>query len=398
MKIALINLPSPFLIDDKVFPPLGILYIASALRKEGHEPVWYDFAGGKGFTRIEEEIIFITVTSPQVPLAIMFVEHERQFGKKKVVIGGCGVVSIKGKAKNLFDIRVHGEGENVLKEILHMIGHSYESALVRSKKVADINTIPFPARDLISGYNYEVEGRRTTTAITSRGCPFSCSFCVDGSTKIPLRLTSAERVCEEIDEIEKLGYRSIMFFDDILTLKLGRLLHITSHLMVRGIIYRCFTHVNFVNEDMAKMLAMTGCKEVGIGIESGSNRILGIIKKKFTSDKALKAIELLNAHGINVKAFLMVGLPTEDRQSIAATKYWLSEARPYLNDFDISLYMPFPSTEIWDKKKDLDITWNGNMSGFYKGKPGEYRQFVSTKSLTAEELLDERNAIEKEFK
>ena len=73
MKIALVNLDSPFLINSKIFPPLGILYIASALRKEGHEPVWYDFAGTQ-LKEPNEDIVLITITSPQIEIAKEFVK------------------------------------------------------------------------------------------------------------------------------------------------------------------------------------------------------------------------------------------------------------------------------------------------------------------------------------
>tara|TARA_R100001530_G_scaffold127782_1_gene97148 strand:+ start:6477 stop:7694 length:1218 start_codon:yes stop_codon:yes gene_type:complete len=390
VKIACVNLPSPFLIDDKVFPPLGILYIASALRKEGHEPVWYDFAG-RGLNEPDEDIVFITITSPQIEIAKRFVKD--YCNGKKTVIGGCGVQSLTEEDKEYFDVVVKGEGENFVEDIIEFIGSGLNEIQVYESP--DINKVHFPARGLIDGYKYEIDGRNTTTIITSRGCPFACAFCVDGNNK-KLRMASVDRVRKEIDEIYKLGYQSLMFFDDIFTMKKDRLADIALHMLSKDIIYRCFTHVNFVNEDMCQTLQQTGCKEVGIGIESGDDSILKSIGKGFNSQKALNAIKMLKQYGIRTKVFLMLGLPGESLDSIDDTIAWLLKAEP--DDFDISLFQPFPDTRIWNEKNKYDIDWSDGVPEFYKGRAGEYKSSVRTPYLTTEQLIQERDKIEEMFK
>lgn len=390
MKIALVNLDSPFLINSKIFPPLGILYIASALRKEGHEPVWYDFAGTQ-LKEPNEDIVLITITSPQIEIAKEFVKDYCK--GKKIVIGGCGVESLTKEERYCFDNVVFGEGEVIIKHLINNIGVNPD---IESLMLPDINKVEFPARDLIDGYEYKIDGRNTTTIITSRGCPFSCAFCVDGNDK-KLRVASVDRVCEEIDEIYKLGYQSLMFFDDIFTMKKNRLADIALHMLSRDIIYRCFTHVNFVNKDMCQTLQQTGCKEVGIGIESGNDRILKSIGKGFNSEKALNATKMLKRYGIRTKVFLMIGLPGESLESIDDTIVWLSRAKP--DDFDITLYQPFPDTRIWNEKDKYDIDWDWeHVPEFYKGRAGEYHSTVKTPYLTTKKLIQERDKIEEMFK
>ncbi len=391
MKVACVNLPSPFLIDDKVFPPLGILYIASALRKEGHEPVWYDFAG-RSFEVPKEDIVFITVTSPQIGIAKEFVIDYCK--DKRTVIGGCGVESLTIEDVNLFNGVVYGEAENGIDQILYSVLSNYKGICLKFS-IFDINKVHFPARDLINGYEYKIDGRNTTTIITSRGCPFACAFCVDGNNK-KLRLANVGRVRKEIDEIYKLGYQSLMFFDDIFTMKKDRLADIALYMLSRDIIYRCFTHVNFVNKDMCQTLEQTGCKEVGIGIESGNDRVLKKIGKGFNSEKALNATKMLKRYGIRTKVFLMLGLPGESYESIGDTKEWLMKAEP--DDFDISLYQPFPDTRIWDDKSKYELEWDKGIPKFYKGKAGEYESTVHTPYLTTKQLIQERDQIEEDFK
>lgn len=386
MRVACVNLPSPFLIDDKVFPPLGILYVASALRKVGYEPIWYDFSGATTYKSVDENIVFITATSPQIPTAIKYVE---EFCKgKKTVIGGCGVTSLTHEQESIFDTVVSGEAEECIKTVLSSCHN------VNGEKT-NLDKVEFPARDLIQGYEYKINRRSATTILTSRGCPHNCIFCVDGGHK-GFRLASVDRVCEEIDEVSNLGYRALMFFDDIFTLKKKRLREISNHLLSMGFLYRCFTHVNSVNIELCKILADSGCVEVGIGIESGSDTILKTIKKGFTKQKSIEAVNLLSDFGIRVKAFLMLGLPGESYNTIDETKKWLQSVR--VADFDISLFSPYPDTEVWSKKADFDISWNGDTPKFYKGKVGEYNPFVSTSGITKDELVKERDSIERRFK
>ena len=386
MKIAVVNLDSPFLINPKVFPPLGILYIASALRREGHEPVWYDFAGGAEYKVVNENIVFITITSPQ--LNELF-EYVKCFCEgKRVIVGGCGVQSLTKERKLCFDIAFEGEADNCISDILHFGIKTYNCQV-------NLDKVEFPARDLIKGYEYKINGRSATTMITSRGCPYNCIFCVSGNIK-GFRIASVERVCQEIDKIFDIGYRALMFFDDLFTLNKKRLKIISDYLSDKGFLYRCFSHINSVDDTLCNILADSGCVEVGIGIESLDNQILKTVKKGFTVEKATKAIKLLLSYNIRVKTFFMLGLPGESYKSIDNMKRWLHDVKP--SDVDFSIYSPFPNTEIWDNKNKYDISWNGKTSIAFKGIPGKYDSLVSTSSLSRKDIIEERDKLEREFK
>lgn len=395
-KVAIVTLPSSFLIDDKVFPSLGILYMASALRRYGLEPKHYDLSGKQKFNfgDIKENVIFVTITTAQIQIANKFVGSLLEFDStKRIVVGGCGAEGVEMPSE-LYHVIVRGEAENLIPEIFKAANRKGQTYL-RSSNIVNIDENVLPARDLLSGYKYLIDGKDATTMITSRGCPFGCIFCVDGNKK-QLRIANSGKVCLEIDQISSLGWRGIMFFDDIFTLKLDRLRDIGNHILNKGMVYRCFTHVNFVNEKLSKILTSTNCKEVGIGIESGNNEILKTIKKGFTAEKSLRAIEILKSHGLRVKTFLMIGLPGESEKSIADTRKWLDIAKP--NDFDITLYQPFPNTHIWNNRNELDISWDSSLKGVYKGKVNEYNTSVKTSNLSEEQLLRHRNQIEKDFK
>lgn len=401
MKIALINLPSSFLIDDKVFPPLGILYIASKLRELGHEISWHDLAGKteeklKNYY-VNEKFVFITLTSPQIPIAKIFVENLLKKDKKYIVVGGCGVDSLNENFP--CNIATKGQGENIIKTVLDLLKFSqnknFELSYIVEGNSVDINSGLIPARDLIKDYNYFIKDKLTTTMISSRGCCYECIYCVDGN-KNKLQLLSVINAYKEINQISKLGWKAIMFFDDIFTLKLDRLRQITYYLKHINMNYRCFTHVNFVNEKLCEILKETNCHEVGIGIESGSNKILKTIKKGFEFEKGVKAIKLLRSHNIRVKAFFMVGLPGENIKTIEETKKFIEQSEP--DDMDFSIYVPFPNTTLHNNKNQYDISWDKTQLTHFKGKFNSYKTSVSTSQLTSEQILIERNKLEKYFK
>lgn len=396
IRLACVNLDSPFLINPKIFPPLGILYMSSCFKALGAEVSFYDFAGDSGLLPldIQEDIVCITLTSPQIPVMKEFVN---KLVNKKVILGGCGVESLSSNDPFLEKIQmiVKGEGELLADRVLAFANSKSDKTIVlQSDALVDVNTIPLPARDFVKDYHYDIDGLPTTTMITSRGCPFSCIFCRDA--KKTLRMTKTERVLEEIDQVYNQGFKAIMFFDDVFTLQKKRLAYIGKYLSCRRMPYRAFTHVNFVDVEMCEILRDTGCKEIGVGIESGSDRILNISGKKFNRKKSMEAVATLKREGLRVKTFLMLGLPGENHETIAETKSWVEKMRPH--DLDVSIFSPFPGTTLWNNKEHYDINWNGDGSNAYKGKPGQYATHISTSSLTSEDLIKYRDELEATYK
>lgn len=148
-----------------------------------------------------------------------------------------------------------------------------------------------------------------------------------------------------------------------------------------------------------------GCVEVGMGVESGSQKILNIINKRTTVEQYKNVIKYCHKINLSIKIFVMVGLPSENHQTIEQTKQFIIDTKP--DDFDISIYTPFPRTPIWDSyfntatnlgtnsKLDIqfkdDINYN-NM--FYKSFNGMYSSNVATSSLSFQEIEKARDNIE----
>ena len=387
MKIELIIPPAPYLIDGKVFPPLGILYAAALLEKAGHEVKVIDCLNNHKNT-IERDMIEctesdcdyvgITATTPDFPSAI----HLKNIIKiinpnKKVIIGGShSKIDPKGCKKH-FDMT----GDELFAEL----------------GIKEDFTTVLPARHLIDmdSYHYKINGRKATNVIGQLGCPYSCAFCCQ---VYPLTQRNIKDVVSELDMLnKKYGYSAFMFYDDEINLNKERLFALCNELKKRDYVWRCFIRSNLFTEEMAKEMTASGCVEVLCGVESGSPKILKIINKKTTPELNSKARAICQEYQIRFKALTMIGLPSETMKDIMMTKQWLLDNKP--DSFDITIFTPYPGCDIYKNKSKYDLNFEVDYEkdiAFFKGIPGEYHGLVSNSNLTAEELTSLRDEIEKE--
>ena len=406
MKILFINPNSSFLINEKVFPSLGLLYLSSYLKRHGYADIsLIDMNDEKPLPdKIDADIVGLYSNTPQFPAAIKLlsqIKAKNCASEPLYVIGGPHV---SGKPKDAYedaDVIVAGEGERAMLDIVRRKESSKaQDKVMRYEYIDDINNLPLPDRDIIDikSYKYHLNGELTTTLITSRGCPFGCNFCANNAWGKTLRMRSPENVFEEVSLLkDKYGYRSFMFFDDTMTVNKKRMKEICLLLKDLDIIYRCFMRSDTVDDEILKDMRSSGCVEVGIGCESGSPRILKTVNKGETVEKNLKAIKTCHRMGIRVKGFFIIGLPGENMESIKETMTFLDEAQ--LKDLDISIYTPYPGSIIYENREKFDIKFNDDYEhAWYKGKPGSYRSLVSTYGLSPEDILKLRNEMETKYK
>ncbi len=391
-EITLIFPSSPFLIDPLVFPPLGIMYLSSVLKENGIDTTLIDLSGYKELPEIKTEWVGISSTTPQYSEA----KRIRDILHKKghmVIIGGPHVSNTKDF--NGFNLGVIGEGEKVLPHyLLGLDGNPYDDHIM------DIDSIPFPDREggHVRNYHYNIEGQRTTTILSSRGCPFSCGFCSSIWGK-SVRFRSPENVYKEILECkEKYGFNSIMFFDDIFAINKKRIKKIADLVEPLHMKFRGFSRVDTADADLLLNLKRMGFVELGIGIETGSQELLNKNTKGITISQCERFIRLCYDIGLRVKAFFIVGLPGETHKTVEETREFIR--RNNLHDIDVTILSPFPGSDIWNNTDKYDISFDKTdlENSFYKGKPGEYKSRVSTKELSAEQIVKYRDEIEQEFR
>jgi radical SAM superfamily enzyme YgiQ (UPF0313 family) len=407
--IVLINPPSPFLINDKVHPPLGILYIAAHIQKFTSEEVQViDLAGSSHWERNlraipKARIYGISATTPQYGFALKILQFlKHRYPRTHKIIGGPHASSKPEEClKDGWHTVVVGEGELVMNYIISNPRKFH--GIIHGPVPDNLDLLPFPARHLIDlhSYRYKIGKRVATTMISSRGCPYNCSFCSKSVMAGPVRQRSAKNVIHELDEIQNTyGFNAVMFYDDIFVLNYPRLHEITNHMKDQDIIYRCFVRANLISAKMFDLLAETGCYEVGFGAESGSNEILKTIGKVTTVEQNTQLVRMAHERGIRVKAFLIAGLPGETESSLLATERWIQHAAP--DDFDITILTPYPGSDIYDHPENYDIKFDKSNQDYekwhYKGKPDHYSPVVATKSLSAEQIVQIRDEIERRWK
>jgi len=396
LKVILISPPSPFLIDQKAFPPLGLLYVAGFLEHNGIDISVADLANKE--TELENvlepymnaDIYGITSTSPQYPQALKILKVlRRRNTKARVVIGGAYPSSLPDKCiQDGFDFVVAGEGEEAMLRLITNIEEEHAPGIVNATYIQEMDSIPFPGRHLIdiNSFAYNIDDGRGTTLITSRGCPYTCSFCSKEVWQRGTRFHSTEYVISELEHIiDKYDFKHFLFLDDTITIHKKRLLELCARMEPLNIKWRCYARTTTTREMLIAM-KKAGCVEIGVGVESGSQKILDIVDKKETVEQNSAFVELCKQVGITANVFIMIGLPGEDYETVEETRRWMERVRP--DKFGFNIFMPYAGTPVYKNpdRYDIQIFDVPEEKSWIKGRQGEYESFVATNALSRSEI------------
>jgi radical SAM superfamily enzyme YgiQ (UPF0313 family) len=367
MIVYLINTPSDFLLDDKSQPPLGLLYIHSFLQKSGINVSIIDLAGQHS----EEwkipsngDIYGITAVTPQFDVACQIAERVKT-DNNLVVLGGVHGSCRPKESLQLgkFDIVVTFEGEETMLEIAQgkpledIKGICYKNGkqIVENpgrEPQKNIDLFPYPVFDAIDMGSYHTNVLRTSKdilygglIITSRGCPHRCAFCCSPYTfKRKVRFHSIEYIKQWTDDLKQHGYTSFNLCDDTILLGMSRLQELCNLLCSGGYIWRAQIRGDVTTRDKLQLMYGSGCRQVDIGVESGSQRILDMVYKDESVETNGQAIEYAHLVGLKVKALLIVGLPGETQEDLDMTKNFLRQYRP--DGITIGTFIPYPGCDI----------------------------------------------------
>ncbi|MBI4707937.1 MAG: radical SAM protein [Candidatus Omnitrophica bacterium] len=375
MKIKLINLPQPNSLDDKLDPPLGLMYIKSFLKKHNIDSDivdlpfvdrddWKDKIG-------DADLYGMTVYSASLYLAKEVAKIAKENNPKaKIIVGGPHPTTLQEQTledEPNFDIVVMQEGEKTMLEIaegrslsaIDGIVYRHSRQIYKNTNrglISDLDIIPFPDRELLAQNKYtrKVLGNFATSLITSRGCVFNCSFCCKDVFGSKVRFRSINSVIEEVKQvIERFGIRHFLFYDDTFVLKRDRLYSLCEKLSKLDIIFRCNGNARHNTFEDYQMLYEAGCREIAFGIETGSQRILNIINKGVTVEQNRKAIIDARRAGLLVKAYLMIGNPGETKESVQETIKFVKETDP--DQFTLFTFVPLPGSDIWKNPEKYKI-------------------------------------------
>ena len=411
-EILLVQPPLPKSISEYsssiiLSPPLGLGYIASNLISKGFEVEVIDMAALKldekkfesEFRRYDPEIIGITTSTLTYKNALKVAAIAKKL-KPKVytVIGGPHVTFLPEETlqNSQIDIVVRREGENTILELAHQIlkgkkefqsvkGISYRRGdkIIHNPErplIEDLDSLPFPARQLFPLHLYKVPG----TIITSRGCPFKCIFCsANAMSAGRYRVRSPENVIAEVEEIvNRFSIKGIFIADDTFTVFKERTRKICEALRKINLIWFCEARVNTVNREIIQEMTRAGCRTIQFGVESGSQRILASIRKGITIEQVKKAVKWTVEAGILPVCSFMVPHPEDTKETIRETKKFMEQLRDMGALVVISLTTPFPGTYLYTHAKDLGVTIiSDNTDEYDMATP-----VITTKNLSLKEI------------
>lgn len=366
-------------------PPLGLGYLVSALRKAGFYSVsildsikenlnYNKFA--KFLNRNKPKILGIQCFSFDVPSVNQMLKVAKEINPYIItIIGGPHPTAVSESVFYEFsnlDFAIRGEGEISLPLLVKAILDNRKSlnnipglifkyrdrvVINPSDVINNIDSLDMPAWDLIdpSSYPDEVQGAfykdfPIAPIITSRGCPYECTFCANRILMgRALRFRAVEKV---IDEIEYLMHnyhvKETHILDDNFTINKTRVLHFCQRFKEKKI----KTNIAFPNGvriDSLDLETLSALKEIGtysitVGIESGSQRILDHMKKTLNLDLIKKKVGLIKKLGFNINAFFIIGYPAETKKDIISTIKFAKELPIDVAHF--SCFLPLPGTEI----------------------------------------------------
>ncbi len=410
MNILLVSPPSGFSYSSIGIrrPPLGLAYIAAVI-KDRHDVRVIDFnvekKNWKRYPYGTFDVVGISVDTTRYPIAVRIARLAKEQGAT-VVMGGphASFLDAETLESGVVDYVVRNEGEYSFSSLLEFLsnGKPFEQLKGISCKqngeirrapddpfISDLDSIPFPARELLPlrMYNEKMNGRLTTTLITSRGCPFKCDFCSSSQFfGVKWRARTVGNIIEEIELLhDRYGYRALSFVEDNFTLDPDRAVGLSEAMIRKGwnLLWGAWSRVDSIvrNPRMIETMARAGFRWTFLGFESGNQQVLDGYGKKAVVQDALKAMRILDDNGVGVTGSFILGALDETKAMMENTINFANRLDPCRAQF--SILTPYPGTKLYERVKDRLLTRNWGMyNGAYPTirldhvSPGEMRRQV----------------------
>jgi radical SAM superfamily enzyme YgiQ (UPF0313 family) len=358
VRVVLVNPPSSCVEDDRLEPPLGMLYLAAAVRTRGYEKVILDDMTG---CRDEQEIAErISHVPPSDVYGISMFCTNHEYGKQVVahirrhhpaayiVLGGPNPSAAPDftLADTGADAVVVGEGEEALVRCLESYRQGKPLGGLVSSAPGEIDSYPLPARDLVEmeSYSRRLNRQPVVSVIASRGCPHRCAYCnspVMGGGANRVRYRSPAGLESEIQLLRE-QYRYFRFNDDCF-MEHPQIPEILDRLGPLDIGFRIFTRVSHLTEKGCLALKKAGCIHVSVGLESLCEENLRILGKGSQVGQAHR-LRFAREAGLVVRCYFMVGLPFDSDKSIADCFH--RAATLGIDEFTVYPLIPYPGSVI----------------------------------------------------
>lgn len=367
-----------------IMPPLGLASMAAFLDRRGLQAEIVDcYADPANADRLIVErlrtlrpafIGFSCTTSSFLDGVRIAELAKAELPGIRSVFGGAHVSALKERVLADYpavDFVIAGEGEETLAELMEQEEAAVPGVVLRTggairfngyrSQGLELDTLPFPAYEKLAGYPqayqlpiFNYPKAPNSSCISSRGCPYTCSYCDRSVFRRSFRWNSAGYLYEHLKYLrERFGIRHVNFYDDQFTFQRKRVEEF-CRLMIDaplGMTYNCAVRAEHIDFELLRLMKTAGCWMVSLGIETGDPELLAKHRQNPDLDMLAEKIRLIKRAGIRTKGLLMMGLPGENEASIRRSMDYVFSLP--IDDFNLAKFTPFPGTPIYENVHEL---------------------------------------------
>jgi|SRR3989344_128072 len=396
IKVVLINV-----IKDLECPPLTLAYLGTYIRKYNNVEVKIiDINFDNIFKEVNDfkpDLIGLSAHTITFNSAKKIAGELKKQTNAKIIIGGVHISTHPASFGKEFDIGILGEGEKILSKIIDLIEknnlktenlrkikgiifwNNGKTEITAEKELEEnIDDIPAPDRTMLNknyfkqkiSYN-KLKGEKVIEAgmMTSRGCPYNCSFCSAAAFWRKIRFHSPEYVAKEIkDLIDNFNVNYIVVYDDFFAISVDRLRKIREEMeknkTLGKVKFSCSARVNVITDKLCEEMKKLGIITVNFGFESGSDKIIKMLKgESVTVKQNIDAAKMCIKYGFDVTGSFIVGSPEEKIEDTKKTLEVIKKMRKIgVSEIWCGIAVPYPKTKLWDYavKNNLlkDFKWD----------------------------------------
>jgi radical SAM superfamily enzyme YgiQ (UPF0313 family) len=371
-----------------IMPPLGLASMAAFLERRGTGTDIVDCYARPDSDRLIRDLLLdrrpallgLSCTTSSFLDAVRIARLAKEaLPGIRTVFGGPHVSAL---GERLFadypemDLAVVGEGEEALAElaerggedaasvrgVIHRGGEGGAAAFTgRRERGVELDSLPFPAYEKLAGYPHAYKlpifnypRTPNTSCISSRGCPYACSYCDRSVFRRTFRFNSADYLYEHLRYLrERFGIRHVNFYDDQFTFDRKRVEAFADRMIARppGLTFNCAVRAEHVDEALVRRLKEAGCWMMSLGIETGDAALLARHRQNPDLDMLADRIRTIKRAGLRTKGLLMIGLPGETGESVRRSMDYVFSLP--VDDFNLAKFTPFPGSPIYGKIREF---------------------------------------------
>lgn len=361
-------------------PSQGIAYISSYLKQQhGIENISLELEAERVIAQ-KPDLVAMSVFTVSYGAAIEGAKTIKASLDAPIIIGGPHISALPTTLQSTMDIGVKGEGEIAMSQVVelllkgklepkklrklsNLVFWNEEGKIEQStqqERIQDLDGLPLPERSLLEAY-WPATGEVLAWQqglCTSRGCPFTCRFCMYSQTSNLVRYHSIDRVMEDIEDVLR-NYpqqRHIRINDDLFVTRKDRLKELADRIreekIHKKVSFGCMAKAHYFDREFAQLLKDMNVVSISFGFESGADRVLHYLKDRFSSvERNQQAIDICRRYGIHVGGFFIMGSPCETKAELAQTYWFIQKNLPVMPMVGVFPLQPMPGTSVWHEAR-----------------------------------------------